>query len=391
MHHDDSHSRFMLRALELAELGVGTTRPNPIVGAVVVKDGRIVGEGFHVHAGGPHAEVEAIAAAGGDARGAALYVTLEPCNHYGRTPPCTKAILEAGIRNVYFASGDPNPTVEGGGADFLRAQGVGCFEGPLSEEARYLNRGFFRWIETGRPWIVAKFACSLDGRIATRTGESKWITGPQARERGHELRRDVDAILVGSGTVLADDPLLTVRSARGEARVTIPPVRIVLDGSGRSPISSRIFSTESEATTLVATTAASPYSWRQTLEERGADVAVLPVDERGWIDLPELLDELGRREIRSVLVEGGATVHGSFFDQRLVNEVWAFLAPMVIGGDSASPAVGGRGIADLAEALRLDRVNLEQLDGDFLIRGLVASAVTSDESIEITSTSVSNH
>ncbi|HUF08901.1 MAG TPA: bifunctional diaminohydroxyphosphoribosylaminopyrimidine deaminase/5-amino-6-(5-phosphoribosylamino)uracil reductase RibD, partial [Rhodothermales bacterium] len=219
MNTPESHESYMHRAIELARRGLGTTRPNPLVGAVIVKDDQVVGEGFHARAGGPHAEIEALNHAGSRARGATMYVTLEPCNHHGRTPPCTKAILESGIRRVYFASRDPNPMVEGGGAAFLQSKRVPCEFGPLTKEATDLNRGFFHWVRTGRPWIISKFASSLDGRIATRTGESQWITGPESRLRGHELRREVDAILVGAGTVLADDPLLTVRLPDGQPDV----------------------------------------------------------------------------------------------------------------------------------------------------------------------------
>ncbi len=210
-----------------------------------------------------------------------------------------------------------------------------CIEDTLAEEANYLNRGFLHWTRTGRPWVIAKFAASLDGRIATRTGESQWITGPEARQRGHELRREVDAILVGSGTVIADDPLLTVRGSGFDVRSSIPEVptvRIVVDGRGKSPVESKVFASAERVSTLVATTEASPQSWRDALRDRGVEVVLLSQDQGGWIDLGALLEELGRREIRSVLVEGGPTIHGSFFDARLVNEVWAFLAPIVIGG-----------------------------------------------------------
>ncbi|HLE57711.1 MAG TPA: bifunctional diaminohydroxyphosphoribosylaminopyrimidine deaminase/5-amino-6-(5-phosphoribosylamino)uracil reductase RibD [Rhodothermia bacterium] len=446
MNTPESHESFMRRAIELARQGLGTTRPNPLVGAVIVKDDLVVGEGFHARAGGPHAEIEALHQAGGRARGAAMYVTLEPCNHRGRTPPCTKAILESGIKKVYFASRDPNPNVEGGGAAFLQSKRVQCEHGPLTEEATDLNRGFFHWIVTGRPWIISKFASSLDGRIATRTGESQWITGPEARRRGHELRREVDAILVGSGTVLADDPVLTVRLqnvepvvipsagsplsgsddrslgterrarsrsmsalanlkaaeslARGRPSVTdfgasnpseasgqaVEPLgslgagsrmfRIVVDGRGRSPLESKIFAPAEGVVTLVATAETSSREWRQALRDRNIEVVILPPGRNHSVDLTSLLDELGRREIRSVLVEGGSTIHGSFFDDGLVNEVWAFLAPMIIGGTAAHCAVDGTGVSALSEALRLESVAVEQLGSDVLIRGMTGLAMT---------------
>jgi len=461
MNTPESHESFMRRAIELARQGLGTTRPNPLVGAVIVKDDQVVGEGFHARAGGPHAEIEALRQAGGRARGATMYVTLEPCNHRGRTPPCTKAILESGVKKVYFASRDPNPNVEGGGAAFLQSRRVQCEHGPLTEEATGLNRGFFHWIVTGRPWIISKFASSLDGRIATRTGESQWITGPEARRRGHELRREVDAILVGAGTVLADDPLLTVRhldvepvvapsaasplsgsddcslgterrarrrsmvdlanlkaaeslvrgrpsiadsgasnpsEASGQALERRTPrkprgrlsnvealgsleagsrtFRIVVDGRGRSPLESKIFAPADGVVTLVATAETSSREWRQALRDRNIEVVILPPGGNHSVDLPSLLDELGRREIRSVLVEGGSTIHGSFFDDGLVNEVWAFLAPMIIGGSAAHCAVDGTGVSALSEALRLESVAVEQLGSDVLIRGMTGLALT---------------
>lgn len=361
----------MRRAIELARRGLGTTHPNPIVGAVIVRDGKVVGEGYHAHAGEPHAEVVALQQAGEAARGATMFVTLEPCNHHGRTPPCTEAILRAGIERVYFASRDTNPHVEGGGSQFLRTHGVDCIEGPLAEEANYLNRGFLHWTRTGRPWVVAKFAASLDGRIATRTGESQWITGSESRQRGHELRREVDAILVGSGTVLADDPLLTVRGPMSEVRPETEFVRIVLDGRGTSPIESKVFDATEGASTIVATTQVSPEAWRDDLREHGVDVSMMPADKLGRVDLATLLEELGRREIRSLLVEGGPTVHGSFFDAGLVNEVFAFIAPMVIGGADAPGAVGGQGVGALQSALRLESVQVETCGSDVLVRGIV--------------------
>ena len=380
---------------------MGTTQPNPMVGAVIVRDGQVVGEGYHARAGGPHAEVVALRQAGDAARGATMFVTLEPCNHHGRTPPCTEAILQAGIERVYFASRDTNPRVEGGGAAFLQSRGVECVEGPLTEEATNLNRGFLHWTRTGRPWVIAKFAASLDGRIATRTGESQWITGPEARRRGHELRREVDAILVGSGTVIADDPLLTVRGSGFDVRSSIPEVptvRIVVDGRGKSPVESKVFASAERVSTLVATTETSPQSWRDALRDRGVEVVLLSQDQGGWIDLGALLEELGRREIRSLLVEGGPTVHGSFFDAGLVDEVWAFLAPMVIGGTGAPGAVAGRGVTTLQDALRLASVQIETCGSDVLVRGLVLDprlrgddAIWKDTPAQTTTTLIINH
>ena len=401
MNTPESHESYMRRALALAREGRATTRPNPAVGAVIVRDGTIVGEGYHACAGGPHAEIVALEQAGEAARGATMYVTLEPCNHHGRTPPCTEAILQAGIERVYFASRDTNPHVEGGGSRFLRDHGVDCIEDTLAEEANYLNRGFLHWTRTGRPWVIAKFAASLDGRIATRTGESQWITGPEARLRGHELRREVDAILVGSGTVIADDPLLTVRGSGFDVRSSIPEVptvRIVVDGSGKSPVESKVFASaervihagshDRSLSTVVARCLA-----RSGRRGRSA------VTGSGWPDRSRCAARrAGQREIRSVLVEGGPTIHGSFFDARLVNEVWAFLAPIVIGGRDAPSAVAGTGITALKDALRLDSVHVEPWGTDVLVRGLVLDprrrgddAIWKDAPAQTTTTLIINH
>ena len=265
----------MKLALRLAARGAGWVSPNPMVGAVVVKDGQVVGRGYHRRAGAPHAEVEALRAAGEAARGADLYVTLEPCNHQGRTPPCTQAILAAGVRRVIIAARDPNPQVTGGGAEFLAARGVEVHEGLLAAEARRLNEAWLHYVNTGRPWVMAKAACSLDGKIATVGGESQWLTGEAARALGHRLRHRVDAIVVGIGTVLADNPQLTTRRPRGRAK---DPIRVVLDSRLRLPLTSRLLHLDSQAPTWVATTSQAPPETIRALEARGAQVLVLPAD-----------------------------------------------------------------------------------------------------------------
>ncbi len=368
----DAAARFMARALELARAHLGETSPNPTVGAVIVKDGRIIAEGWHRGPGQPHAEAVALAQAGEAARGADMYVTLEPCDHYGRTPPCSQAIIRAGIARIFYATPDPNP-VAGGGAARMAAAGVEVHRGLGEDEAREINRFFFYHIRTGLPYVIAKFAVSLDGKIATRTGDSQWITGPEARARAHDLRRQVDAILVGVGTVLADDPRLTARGPDG-APVPRQPWRIVLDSRGRAPLTARIFSPELPGGTLVATTAAMPPARRAALEAQGVEVAVLPADETGRVSIPHLLDFLGRREVLSLMVEGGGGVLGSFFDVGAVQEVWAFLAPLIIGGEAALGPVRGRGPEHLAEATRLTGLTLEQVGRDWLLRGKVETS-----------------
>jgi diaminohydroxyphosphoribosylaminopyrimidine deaminase/5-amino-6-(5-phosphoribosylamino)uracil reductase len=358
----------MKRALALARRGQGYTSPNPAVGAVVVKAGRIVGEGYHRRAGAPHAEMEALRAAGEATRGATLYVTLEPCNHYGRTPPCTEAIIEAGISEVFYAVADPNPHVAGNGQQRLASAGIAVHHGLGAAKATDLNRFFFHMIKTGRPYVVAKFASSLDGKIATRTGHSQWITGSEAREAGHGLRHLVDAILIGADTAITDNPQLTTRLPRSEVR---HPLRIVLDSRGRVPLASRLYQADLPGQTLVAATQAMPPAHLAALEQQGVETLLLPATASGRIDLAALLAELGRRQLTSLLVEGGGQVLGSFFEAALVNEVWAFLAPLIIGGQAAQSPVSGSGSATLTDAFRLKHATVETVGCDFLIRGFV--------------------
>jgi diaminohydroxyphosphoribosylaminopyrimidine deaminase/5-amino-6-(5-phosphoribosylamino)uracil reductase len=358
---------YMKLALRLAARGEGWVSPNPMVGAVVVKDGRIVGRGYHRRAGLPHAEVEALRDAGEAARDAELYVTLEPCNHHGKTPPCTQAILAAGVRRVIIAAQDPNPQVTGGGADFLAARGVDVEVGLLAAEARQLNEAWFHWVKTGRPWVVAKAACSLDGKIATVGGESQWLTGEAARALGHRLRHRVDAIVVGIGTVLADDPQLTSRLPRGRGTGR-DPIRVVLDSRLRLPLTARLLNPDSAAPTWVATTSQAPPDTIRALEDRGAQVLVLPA-EAGRVALPALLEELGARQVQSLLVEGGAETLGTFFDQRLVNQFYFFYAPKILGGQKAPGMVGGRGIVHLGEAHIAKDLRVRRVGGDLLVTG----------------------
>jgi len=362
-------SAYMQRALELAARARGRTSPNPMVGAVIVRDGNIVGEGYHHRAGTPHAEIHALRAAGESARGATMYVTLEPCCFHGRTPPCTDALIAAGIAEVHMAMLDPNPRVAGQGRAALEAAGIRTVVGEEEAAARALNAAYVTWITTGRPLVIAKFAMSLDGKIATHTGESRWITGPEARRRVHETRDTVDAILVGAGTVLADDPQLTTR-LDGRADVH-HPLRVILDSRGRVPLDARLFDPHLPGRTVVATTAAMPEAIRRTLERQDVQVLSLPADEAGRVALPALLDALGRMEVTSLLVEGGATVLGSFFDAGLVDQVMAFVAPRIIGGAAAPGPVAGRGTPRLAATPRLRDVRVERLGRDLLICGWV--------------------
>ncbi len=371
---------YMKLALGLAAKGAGWTSPNPMVGAVVVREGRVVGRGYHRRAGGPHAEVEALQQAGDAARGGTLYVTLEPCNHQGRTPPCTQAILKAGVRRVVMAALDPNPRVNGGGAAFLASHSIEVETGLLEGEARRLNEAWFRWVAAGVPFVIAKAACSLDGRIATATGESQWLTGEAARAFGHKLRHRVDAILVGVNTVLADDPQLTTRLP-GKTRVRATenrkqktentaqdPIRIILDSRLRIPLTARILHLDSPAPTWVACTEKAPKDKLLALEDSGAEVLVLPEDS-GRVALQPLLKLLGRRRVQSLLVEGGAEVHGSFFDEKLVDKFHFFYAPKFLGGREAPAVLGGRGVALLKDAHQARDLSVRRLGPDLIISG----------------------
>ena len=357
----------MERALQLAERGRGRTSPNPMVGAVLVSAGEIVGEGFHPRAGEPHAEIFALRQAGERAGGATLYVTLEPCCHHGRTPPCTQALIAAGVARVHLAMLDPNPLVAGRGRDQLEAAGIITVVGEREAEARILNEAYLHWITSHRPFVIAKFAASLDGKIATHTGDARWITGPAARQAAHRLRDQVDAILVGVETVIADDPQLTTRLDQAEVR---HPLRVILDSRGRIPDSSQVLDPALPGRTLIATTDAMPPRRRRDLAHR-AEVLLLPAAE-GRVDIPALLDALGERQITSLLVEGGGTVLGSFFARVPVNKVLAFLAPLIIGGQHAPTPVAGPGASCIADAWRLADVRIEQLGPDLLVSGYPA-------------------
>jgi diaminohydroxyphosphoribosylaminopyrimidine deaminase/5-amino-6-(5-phosphoribosylamino)uracil reductase len=346
------------------------------VGAVLVRDGAVVGEGATQPYGGPHAEPVALAAAGARARGATLYVTLEPCSHYGKTPPCTDAVIAAGVRDVRVATLDPNPRVAGNGVRLLHEAGIPAAIGEGAAAARALNEDFAVWITTGRPHVTAKFACSLDGRIATRTGDSRWITGPEARAEVHLLRDRVDAILAGVGTVLADDPELTTRIAR-PARPTKNPGRVVLDSTCRTPLPARLLQMASGDRVAVYTTERAPADRRRALEDAGAVVRVLPSSD-GRVPIEAVLADLGRERVTSVLVEGGATVHGAFFDAGLVDRVLAFVAPVVIGGRDAPGAVAGHGPALLRDTHRLLDPEVRLAGVDTLIAGSLRRAAWPD-------------
>lgn len=356
---------FMRRALELAERGRGHVEPNPLVGAVVVREGRIVGSGWHQRFGGPHAEVFALQEAGEAARGATLYVTLEPCCHYGKTPPCTEAILAAGVNRVVAAMWDPFPEVAGKGVEALRRGGVTVEVGLLGEAAEHLNAPYLKLLRMGRPYVIAKWAMSLDGRIATSTGDSRWISSEASRQRVHEIRGRVDGILIGIVTALVDDPLLTARPPGPRTAC-----RIVLDNRLRLPIASRLVQTASEAPVLIFHKPQADPASRKRLEAAGCECVALPGSSTRE-SIGFLLEELGRRRFTNLLVEGGSEVLGSFFDAGAVDEVMAFVAPKIIGGRQAPGPVGGQGAAILAQCLRLRGSTVERIGEDVLIRARI--------------------
>jgi len=352
---------YMREALHLAGLARGRTSPNPMVGAVIVKDGRIVGEGWHRKAGTPHAEVHALRMADDLAEGATLYVTLEPCSHYGRTGPCAKAVAEAGVKRVVIGMGDPNPLVAGNGIRMLRDAGIEVRCGVLEDEARKLNAPFLKWVTTKLPYVAIKAAMSLDGKIATATGKSQWITNEASRLRVHELRDCYDGILVGIGTVLADDPSLTARLPDGTGK---NPVRIIADSSARTPLAAKVV-TDGAARTIIAVTEQAPAERVAALREKGAEILVAGSGSR--VDLRKLMQLLGGQEISSVFVEGGGTVNFSLLQAGLADKIYAFFAPIMIGGRSALSPVAGEGFAELADAVRLKNLTTEILDGDLLV------------------------
>jgi diaminohydroxyphosphoribosylaminopyrimidine deaminase/5-amino-6-(5-phosphoribosylamino)uracil reductase len=354
----------MQHALSLAKKALGTTSPNPAVGAVVVKDGVIVGEGWTQPPGSAHAEVMALRQAGENARRATMFVTLEPCCHYGRTPPCTKAIISAGVAEVHLAMLDPNPLVDGKGKAELENANIKTYLGECEEEAKELNKAYVKHITTGFPYVIAKFAMSLDGKIATKTGDSKWITGEESRKYVHELRSIVDAVMVGVGTVLADDPQLTARIEGAMKQ----PIRVVVDSCGRTPETAKMF--QETGKTILATTAQIDGEKAERLTKCGVEVLELPT-KAGKVDLVALLKALGEGEITSVLTEGGGTLLGSLFDLKLVDEIYAFIAPIVIGGEKAITPVRGNGVEQVADALHLRKVKVERFGEDVLVNGIL--------------------
>jgi diaminohydroxyphosphoribosylaminopyrimidine deaminase/5-amino-6-(5-phosphoribosylamino)uracil reductase len=360
----DDDLSFMNLALSEAAKGRGAVEPNPMVGAILVLDGKVVGIGSHGRFGGPHAEIVALQSAAHSARGSTLYVTLEPCCHQGKTPPCTDAILAAGVRRVVAAIRDPFPRVDGGGLAILRAAGLRVELGAHSELAAELNAPYLKLVTTGLPYVTAKWAMTLDGKTASASGQSHWISSNGSRALVHELRGRMDAIVVGIRTALLDDPQLTARPPGPRT-----PARIVLDSKAMLPISSRLVRTAREVPVIVAATQDAPAERLRALEDAGCEV--LAFSESPLVPVATLLAELGRREMTNVLVEGGGTVLGSFLDERQIDEVDAFIAPILEGGDHARTAARGRGVPTMSAAARLERVSFSDVDGDLRMRGIL--------------------
>lgn len=355
---------YMRLAIDLAEKGCGFVSPNPMVGAVIVKDGEIIGQGWHERYGQPHAERNALASCTKSPKGAVMYVTLEPCCHHGKQPPCVDAILEAEIARVVVGSADPNPLVAGNGIRILKEHGVEVTENVLRKECDSINPVFFHYIQTKRPYVVMKYAMTLDGKIAAFTGLSKWITGEVAREHVQTLRHRFSAIMAGMGTVLADDPLLTCRMPGGRN-----PVRIICDSRLRTPLSSQLVKTAGQVRTILAT-CNTDENRQKEFTDQGCEI--LPVTEKdGWLDLNDLMVKLGEKQIDSILLEGGGTLNWSALSAGIVNYVQAYIAPKIFGGATAKSPVGGTGFASPSEAVLLKNSKITQLGEDYLLEGEV--------------------
>lgn len=361
---DDEY--FMKMALALAKKGRGYTSPNPMVGAVIVKDGQIKGRGYHQSIGKAHAEVNALADAGRQARGATLYVNLEPCNHTGRTPPCTRKILEAGIKRVVFAMEDPH-TIAAGGAAFLKKHGVEVRRGVCEESAKRLNEAFIKYVQTGRPFVILKCAATLDGRIATRTGDSKWVTGEKARRFVHRLRHAVDAILVGIGTIHADNPDLTVRLG---SKKGLDPVRIILDTQLSISADARILKLDSNSDTILVTGSKIAEEKKNSIQKKGVRLIQQPgASDR--IDLNLLMDQLGSMGITSVLIEGGSRVIASAFSSGVVDKILFFYAPRILAGDDGIPICRGTGRRLMEDSIRVKNIRVRRFDDDLMVEGYI--------------------
>jgi diaminohydroxyphosphoribosylaminopyrimidine deaminase/5-amino-6-(5-phosphoribosylamino)uracil reductase len=358
---------YMQRVFQLARKGVGSVNPNPLVGAVVVKDNRIIGEGYHAFFGGPHAEVNALKQATESVEGATVYVNLEPCSHHGKTPPCARLLAEKKVGKVVIATRDPNPLVAGNGIRILREAGIEVVEGVLEADALDLNRVFFKYITTGLPYVVMKAAMTLDGKIATRVGDAQWVSNEKSRALVHEFRHEYKGIMVGVNTIIADDPRLNTRR---EGKINRHPVRIICDSTGRIPMDAAVLKPGSDSPTIIATTSLMPESKKEILTEGGAEVITVPA-EQNRVSLPELMKELGKKAIDGILLEGGGTLNFAALQAGIVDEVVFFIAPKIVGGDKAKTPVEGKGINLMHEAIELTDIRTMAIDKDIMYRAKV--------------------
>jgi len=359
---------YMNKVLTLAAQGKGRTSPNPMVGAIIVKDDKIVGQGYHEQYGTPHAEIRALEEARENARGATLYINLEPCCHQGQTPPCTAEIIRAGIQRVVVATKDPNPLVNGQGIRELKIQGIEVKTGVLENAAKKFNEFFFKYIRTQTPFVILKMGMSLDGKMATKTGDSRWITSGLLRGFVHQLRNEIDATMVGIGTVIRDNPRLTTRLKDGQGR---DPKRIVVDTLLRIPLKARIFTQQSEAENIIVTTTNAPVNRVKELEKIGARIIFGKTLGKNMVDMKDMVVKLGQLQITSLMIEGGASINGSAIQAGIVDKVIMFIAPKIIGGASAPSTIGGDGVARVDDAIKLNDIKTKRFGNDLMIEGYV--------------------
>lgn len=369
MKHLSADENYLKLALKLARKGRGRTSPNPMVGALVVKEDKIVGKGFHPAAGKPHAEIFALREAGEQARQATMYVTLEPCNHHGRTPPCTEAIIAAGISRVVIGMEDPNPKVAGKGIARLLESGIDTISGILEDECHRLNEAYIKYISSNTPFVTLKIAASMDGRIATHAGHSHWITNEKSRRYVHRLRDETDAILIGIGTLLQDNPKLTTRLPQKKGR---NPYRIIVDSRLRTPLHANIFGADAREKLILATSC-KKHDELKLYQDRVHRLLQIPANDLGQLDLKILMNELGKLEIMSVLIEGGSEISGSSVDAGIVDKICFFFAPLLIGGRGSTGMMGGRGIDFIPEAQRINDLKIKRFGTDICVEGYLQS------------------
>lgn len=369
-HFSAEDRKHMARALELAARARGLVSPNPMVGAVFVRDGKVIGEGYHTKAGQPHAEIEALRNAGGDVAGATLYVTLEPCNHQGRTGPCAQALIENRVERVVVTHADPNPQMAGHSFKLLRQAGIRVDDGLMEQEARYLNEAFLTFHELRRPFVIVKWAMTMDGRIAAMSGQSRWISNELSRNYVHELRSNVDAVMVGIGTILQDNPMLNVRLDHYQKR---QPKRIIVDGNLRIPAKAKVLTATAPGDCIIATTDFAPAHKVTRLRDDGHHVIVMR-GRRGLLDLRQLITNMMDYEIQSILCEGGAAMHGSLLGARLVDKVISFMAPKIVGGDGDKAPVMGWGVQTMQESVTLQNNTIKHFGSDVCVEGYVPDA-----------------